>query len=556
MKPLIALLGALVLITVPARADLPKPDPDDGSITLPPGFRALVVADNLVAGRMIDGSADKLRFLAVGPTGDLYAKTAEGGIFALRDSKGTGRADVIREFGSGGGTGVVVHGYWLYESTNDALYRYRLAPGELVPAGPPETVITGLPDGHQHNAKSFTFDADGNLFMEVGSPFNDYSIGDRAEGAKGRDATEFLKTHGGFWRFDPNRLNQTLADGYHYSTGHRHSLAVAWNPVSKGLFMVMMGRDQLNIVAPQYYNELDNAERVAEEMHLIRDGTNLGWPYTYWDPINKARMVSPEFGGDNRKRAEAGKYDPPLIAFPGHWAPLQMAFYFGTQFPMRYRGGAFIAFHGSWNRAPLPQAGYRVAYVPFDEKGMPVGTYETFADGFTGLNHDFTNTNDARFRPCGLVVGPDGSLYVGDSEKGRIWRIIYTGDPARGIASAAPAAAVHRSIDDGSPGARLYSQTCALCHMADGSGVSNMQPALIGDPVIGEASPDKLIAVVLRGPAAVLPADRTRYANAMPAFSTWSDLDIAELSTFLRKTFATASAPVSAEDVRAVRGGN
>ena len=555
------LFFAALVFTPLLRAALPAPDSDDGGLTLPPGFRALVFADNLVVGRQREfglgasgDSSDTLRFLAVAPNGDVYAKVKRDGIFALRDTNGDGRADVIKNFGHGGGTGIAVHDGWLYESSTTAVYRYRLTPGQLVPTGDRETVVSGLPAGKQHDAKSFTFDDSGNLYVEVGSPFNVYSENDRRPGARGLDATEFLKTHGGFWRFDPNKLNQTQADGYHYSTGHRHILAVAWNPVSKALFVVMNGRDQLDTVAPQYYDALDNAMRVAEEMHILHDGSNLGWPYTYYDPFKHARMVGPEFGGDNRKRAEPGKYPDPLIAFPAHWAPMQMAFYHGTQFPARYRGGAFIAFHGSWNRAPLPQEGYRVCFVPFNADGMPTGDYETFANGFTGLDHDFTSPSDARYRPCGLAVGPDGSLYVGDSEKGRIWRIIYTGEnrPAASHVTAAPAPE-HRPVNDGSHGGQIYAQICATCHMADGSGVSNMQPPLIGDKIVA-GDPATLIDVILRGPAAVSPPDRTKYENTMPAFgATLSDRDVADVASFVRRVFAHENKAVTPAMVAARR---
>ena len=104
---------------------------------------------------------------------------------------------------------------------------------------------------------------------------------------------------------------------------------------------------------------------VTPEFNQLKEGLNVGWPYTYYDPLQKVRMVSPEFGGDGRKRAEAGKYPDPIIAFPAHWAPLQMTYYGGAQFPAKYRGGMFVAFHGSWNRAPLPMAGYNVTFVPF-----------------------------------------------------------------------------------------------------------------------------------------------------------------------------------------------
>ena len=555
MPPRTALVATALCLSAALKAALPTPDPDNGGIVLPPGFRALVVADNLVVGDKEGKTQNTLRYLAVADNGDLYAKTQHGPLIALRSTKGDGRADQIVRFGSGGGTGIGFwHGY-LYESTTTGVYRYKMTPGQLVPSGEPETIISGLPAGPQHDAKNFMFSNDGQLYVEVGSPYNVYSEGDRNFAAKGIDPTEFLKTHGGFWRFDPNKLNQVQADGYHFSTGHRHSVAGAWNPVSNSLFMVMMGRDNLSIVAPQFYNDYDNAERVAEEMHVIHEGANLGWPYTYYDPIAKARMVAPEFGGDNKKRAEPGKYDEPLIAFPAHWAPLQMNFYYQHQFPAKYYGGAFIAFHGSWNRAPLPAGGYRVEFVPFDDKGMTLGTYEDFATGFPEVNGDFVASRDARYRPCGCAVGPDGSLYIGDSEKGRIWRVIYTGDltPAAPRDPSTLATATPAMPKDVSRGAKLYKETCAACHMPDGSGVSAMQPALVGSPVLaGKAK--TLIEVILKGPAAVLPADRPKYTNVMPPFAGWPDKDIADVANYIRRAFAhNPNAPVKPDDVSALR---
>lgn len=401
------------------KADLPTPDPDDGGLKLPDGFHALVVADKL----------GPLRFLTVAPNGDVYVR--HNNILALHDGKGDGHFDVVQSFGVDGGTGqgatgITFHGDWLYYSNRNTVHRYKMTPGQMVPSGDPETIVKDLPDSGGHEAKSITFDPDGNMYIEVGSPLNVYSDHDRDLGAKGKDATEFMKTYGGIWRFKADVPNQTQKDGYRFATGSRHTISIAMNPVSKVLFGVMMGRDQLNTVDPADYTAEDNAENPAEEMHVIKDGADFGWPYTYYDPMKKARMIAPEFGGDNKKQAEAGKYDDPVVAFPAHWAPLQMTFYTGTQFPEKYRNGAFVAFHGSWNRAPLPQGGYNIAFAPFDSEGMPLGTYEVFADNFAGVPV-IHSPHEAKYRPSGVAEGPDGSLYVCDSDKGRIWRIIYTG---------------------------------------------------------------------------------------------------------------------------------
>jgi glucose/arabinose dehydrogenase len=529
----------------------PTPDVDNGGITLPAGFRALVVADEL----------GPLRFLAVAPNGDIYARGRRDGIVALRDADGDGRAEVKQTFavGSGAGTGIAVRDGWLYYSTLTGVYRYRLTPGELVPKGQPETIVSGLPADKQHDAKSFTFDDQGRLLVEVGSPSNAYGDPDRAKGSKGKDPTEFLKVHGGIWRFDAAKSNQAQADGFHFSTGHRHIIALAWNPVSKALFGVMHGRDQLNTVDPDHYTEDDNAELPAEEMHLLKEGSNLGWPFTYYDPLKKARMVAPEYGGDNNKRAEPGKYQDPLVAFPAHWAPLQMTFYRGEQFPAKYRGGAFVAFHGSWNRAPRPQKGYNVTFVPFDEKGMPRGGYEVFAEGFPGVA-EFTAPREAKYRPGGVAVGPDGSLYVADTVKGRVWRILHAG-PAPAPSPGKPSASLASSAEDAADkGALLYRQACMVCHMPDGSGVPGLQPSLLDSEVVA-GEPRTLIQVVLRGPNEVLPPDREKNANQMPGFPDYTDEDVAALLSYVRRTFgprtagAITPAQVAASRKAPARGG-
>jgi glucose/arabinose dehydrogenase len=114
----------------------------------------------------------------------------------------------------------------------------------------------------------------------------------------------------------------------------------------------------------------------------------------------------------------------PVAAFPAHWAPNGMVLYDGKQFPSAYERGAFIAFHGSWNRAPSPQGGYNVVFQPLAE-GKASGEYIIFADGFAGGHKD---PGEAFHRPAGLATGPDGALYISDDRRGRIWRVTFHGD--------------------------------------------------------------------------------------------------------------------------------
>ncbi|WED66080.1 PQQ-dependent sugar dehydrogenase [Synoicihabitans lomoniglobus] len=397
------------------------PAPDNGGISLPGGFKAAVVADDLGG----------IRGIAVAPNGDVYGRVRGRGIVAMRDTDGDGTADIVETIpgSTGEGSGIGIQPGYLYYSTNSGVFRYARAAGELLPSGEPEAVATDLSDKGQHNAKMFTFDEYGMLYVEVGSPSNALGVPDRARGAQGvsdAEVAKFLSEHGGVWKFDPSKAPQTQQQGEHWSTGHRHILALAWNPVSHTLFGAMNGRDTLDVINPDLFSKEYNAVRVAEEFHELKKGANLGWPRTFYDPIGNKRLFGAEYGGDGKKGPPAGSYPDPIIAFPAHWAPMQMAYYGGEQFPETYRGGLFQAFHGSWNRQG-DQKGYNVSFIPFDASGRPTGEWSVFADGFMGTGQ-IASPNDAAYRPMGLAAGPDGSLYVGSDHGGRVWRIFYIGE--------------------------------------------------------------------------------------------------------------------------------
>jgi glucose/arabinose dehydrogenase len=398
----------------------PRCDPGNGGLELPPGFCAVVVAESIGRGR----------HLVVAPNGDILialrrgrGEGENGGLLALRDNDGDGRADVMERFGESSATGISLRDGFIYFAPDDAVLRYPFEPGTLGPAGPPDTIVSGFPSQGRHAAKSALVDGDGSLFVNVGGPSNTCEAGDRAEGPVGQDPCPELERQGGIWRFDAGRTGQTQADGERYATGLRNTFALAIDPAGQ-LFGVQHGRDQLHQNWPALFSEEQGAHKPSEELVQIERGDDFGWPFCYHDPETDRLVLSPEYGGDGERSDRCSEKKGPAFAFPAHWAPEAILFYTADQFPARYRNGAFISFHGSWNRAPLPQGGYNVVFLPF-ENGRPAAEFEVFADGFAGPD---VSPRGALHRPTGLAVGPDGSLYIADDKGGRIWRVIYVGE--------------------------------------------------------------------------------------------------------------------------------
>ena len=383
-------------------------------ITLPQGFCAITVAESL----------GRARHIAVAPNGDLFvamnnARGARGGVVALRDTDRDGRADLTERFGINGGTGILLHGTWLYFATNDAVLRYPMRPGSLTPSGEPDTVVMGLPSDRGHPAKSIAIGRDGALHVNIGSPSNMCSVREQPQ----PDPCPELENRAGIWRFDANRLRQTQADGRRFAAGIRNAVGVTINPATGTLFAVQHGRDNLHQFFPQLYSEQESAESPSEELQAVQEGDDFGWPYCYHENAQGKKLLTPEYGGDKHSEGRCAQVEEPVAYFPGHWAPNSVVFYNATQFPARYRGGAFIAFHGSWNRAPRPQAGYNVVFVPM-RGDSATGPFEVFADGFAGEN---VSPNGARYRPTGVGIATDGGLYIVDGQKGRIWKVMYVG---------------------------------------------------------------------------------------------------------------------------------
>jgi glucose/arabinose dehydrogenase len=280
-----------------------------------------------------------------------------------------------------------------------------------------------------HNAKSLAFDNKGGMYVTFSAPTNAcedlrLTAGDPNAVVKGEFPCSQLNILGGVWRFDENKLEQRQSDGVRFATGLRSIVGITWNKKQDNLYAVNHGRDYLHNHAPDYYSKWQNSVLPSEEFMLIKKDDDFGWPYTYYDHFKNKRMLAPEYGGDGKQEAKG--YAEPIMGLPAHWAPNDLLFYTGSQFPDRYKDGAFIAFHGSTNRGPYPQAGYIVAFIPF-KNGKPAGNLEVFADGFTQTDL-VKQMKDSKYRPMGLAQGPDGSLYISESKNGKIWRVIFNGD--------------------------------------------------------------------------------------------------------------------------------
>jgi len=412
-----SLFISMLLANVSTSAQNIKPDADNAGLTLPKGFAALKVADNL----------GRTRHIVVNKQGAIYAKLERldngKGVLVLKDTDGDGRAETKTSFGNYTGTGIAIKGNYLYAASNKEVFKYALNDnGDIVDENAAATTVTGLVDKGQHNSKSITLDNAGNIYVNVGAPSNSCQEKDRTKGSMGMMPCPILDSAGGIWQFKVDQLNQSYASGVRYATGLRNVVGLDWNNQLNQLFVTQHGRDMLNNLFPDLYDTTTSAELPSETMYAIKKGDNAGWPYVYYDHIKGKKMMAPEYGGDGVKTVD-DKYINPAMAFPAHMAPNGLLFYTGNQFPARYKNGAFIAFHGSWNRSPLPQEGYYVVFVPY-ENGKPTGKWEVFANGFSGKSV-VKNPRDAQHRPCGLAEGPDGSLYISDDVKGTIYRIMY-----------------------------------------------------------------------------------------------------------------------------------
>jgi len=435
---------------------------NNSGLKLPAGFCASIFADGI-------GHA---RHLVVAPNGVVYVNTwsgryygndtphAGGFLVALQDTTGAGKADVDRRFGEtvqsggAGGTGIGLYKDGLFAEINDKIVRYALPAGSIVPQGPAVPVVTGLPLTGDHPMHPFAIDRDGSLYIDVATPTNACQVKNRIPHSPGINPCTELETRGGVWRYDANKTNQTFSPAGRFATGIRNAEGFGIDAADH-IFVTQHGRDQLHANWPELYKPEEEATLPAEELLLLKQGADYGWPECYYDGVQGKLVLAPEYGGDGGKKVgTCAAKSAPIAAFPAHWAPNGMALYDKQQFPAHYHGGVFIAFHGSWDRAPYPQAGYNLVFQGLAGDHAS-GRCEIFADGFAGA---VKAPGQAEHRPSGVAIGPDGALFVSDDIRGRIYRIVYQGGsgPPAGAANvtacpSALASAGQISVNDATP---------------------------------------------------------------------------------------------------------
>jgi glucose/arabinose dehydrogenase/mono/diheme cytochrome c family protein len=550
----IGLAAPLHALAADAAASADTCKGDDSGLNLPAGFCATIFADGI-------GHA---RHLVVADSGVVYVNTwsgryyggdtphAGGFLVALKDTRGAGKADVNERFGAtvqsggAGGTGIGIYKGWLYAELNDKILKYPLQQGAVLPGEASQVVVSGLPLGGDHPMHPFAIDADGDLYVDVASATNSCQEKNRTLKSPGINPCRELETRGGVWRYDANKTNQVFSPAERYATGIRNGEGFGVDAIGHHIFVTQHGRDQLHTNWPDVIKDPEQeATLPSEEVLLLKQGGDYGWPLCYHDPFRPGLALAPEYGGDGKTAGPCAQKIPPTAYFPAHWAPNGMVLYDGKQFPAHYRQGLFIAFHGSWNRAPYAQGGYNVVYQALSGETAS-GKCEIFADGFAGADK---SPGKAAHRPNGLAVGPDGSLYVSDDVAGRIYRVVYrggTGTDSRTVpcpgatdppgpsaaALARPPEGTHPDAGSATgkllapPGAtpgmvalgdRVYhglagGATCAGCHGADAKG-SALGPDLTANKWLWSNGSYAGIAAAIAGGV----AQPKRYRSPMPA---------------------------------------
>ena len=379
---------------------MPIPMPADARPSLPQGFSAERIASGL----------DGPRILRTAPNGDIFvADSRADRILVYRLDAGSTKPTQEAVFASGLDLPYGIAFYpasdpqWVYVANSGSVVRFAYGSGDLEASGAPEMVVADLPTGG-HWTRDLAFSADGvTLYVSVGSQSN-VASGIDAEPPGGLQAWAQKQPQGAAWgdeegraavlAFDPDGSNRRIV-----ATGLRNCSGLAVQPASGALWCAVNERDGLGDDLP-----FDYATRV-------REGGFYGWPWYYIGDHEDPRH-------QGARPDLAGKATVPDVLIQPHSAPLGITFYEGGQFPADYRGDAFVALHGSWNRGS--RTGYKVVRLLFED-GRPTGAYEDFMTGFVASGSAVWG------RPVGVAVAADGSLIVSEDGSGTIWRVSYTG---------------------------------------------------------------------------------------------------------------------------------
>jgi len=342
----------------------------------PDGFQVSVFAQGL----------GKPRMMVVAEDGTVYVtRPQQGDVVALKDRDGDGRADEVRTVASNLELvhGIALHQNRLYLASPKKVFMADLPPDGTV--GAPKPLIEDLPDGGQHPNRTIAFGPDGMLYISVGSSCN--------------SCKETNKEHATILRARPDGSQRVI-----FARGLRNTIGFGWHPETGEMWGMNHGSDWRGDDQP------------PEELNRLVEGADYGWPFCFGDrQADKYRGSGPE---GTTPEAYCAKTEPPVLMYQAHSAPIGMVFYTASQFPEEYRGDAFVAMRGSWNR--YPPSGYKVVRIHF-ERGQPRG-FEDFLTGF------LIEDGRAQFaRLAGVTITLDGSLLVSDDSNGVIYRIFYTG---------------------------------------------------------------------------------------------------------------------------------
>ena len=310
-------------------------------------------------------------------------------ITILRDTDRDGKPDVrgilLKDLSQPFGM-LALKGY-LYVANTDGLMRYPYTSGQMSITTPGVKILELPAEGkNQHWTRNIIANADGSkIYIAIGAVSN---MGDDGEKLNPRRAC--------ILEINPDGTGERI-----YAAGLRNPVGMAWNPGTKTLWTAVNERDEIG----------DNL--VPDYLTSVKDGGFYGWPYCYYgnheDP--RVKVKRPDL---------VQKAIVPDVQLGSHTASLGLAFYTGSKFPEKYRNGAFVAQHGSWNRSVL--SGYKVVFVPF-KNGKPAGDPEDFLTGFKTSD---PGSIDVHGRPVGITQLPDGSLIVTDDVNDRIWRVVAT----------------------------------------------------------------------------------------------------------------------------------